>query len=154
MRITFRSYRERLSGGEHGGQNLRGGVGLQVEGAEVGEDLGEVGSREHGESPAVGWRTIIPRAAHQVKQVWLEQMRVHYPHGFLGPPVLNLAPKAVTHLFAEMDQVAAKLRAQPQFVQGDLQFAFYQLQRERIGNLSKDEWLWCFDLWCDHDRGQ
>jgi len=81
-------------------------------------------------------------------------MRVHYPHGFLGPPVLNLAPKAVTHLFAEMDQVAAKLRAQPQFVQGDLQFAFYQLQRERIGNLSKDEWLWCFDLWCDHDRGQ
>src|SRR5262245_6164161 len=47
MRITFRSYRERLSGGEHGGQNLRGGVGLQVEGAEVGEDLGEVGSREH-----------------------------------------------------------------------------------------------------------
>jgi len=39
------------------------------------------------------------------------------------------------------------------FVEGDLQIAFYQLQRKRIGNLSKDDWLWLFDLWCDHDRG-
>src|SRR5262249_18438101 len=33
------------------------------------------------------------------------------------------------------------------------------LQRERIGNASGSEnrsrgdWLWLFDLWCDHDRG-
>jgi len=39
------------------------------------------------------------------------------------------------------------------FIEQDLQIAFYQIQRKRIGNLSKDEWLWLFGLWCDHDRG-
>jgi hypothetical protein len=39
-------------------------------------------------------------------------------------------------------------------VQDDLQIAFYQLQRYRLGNLSREDWLWLFDLWCDHDRGQ
>src|SRR5262245_11128509 len=51
---------------EHSGQNLRGGGRLQIEGAEVGEDLGDVGGREHAGSPAslkVGWRTINPPPA-------------------------------------------------------------------------------------------
>jgi len=39
------------------------------------------------------------------------------------------------------------------FIEQDLQYAFYQLQRKRVGNLSKDKWLWLFDLWRDHDRG-
>jgi hypothetical protein len=57
-------------------------------------------------------------------------------------------------LFAEMDTIAAKLRAHPQFVQRDLQIAFYQLQRDRIGNLSREGWLYLFGVWRDHDRGQ
>src|SRR5262245_17403547 len=39
--------------GEHGGEDLGDGVGLEIESAEVGDDLGEVGGREHGRSPAV-----------------------------------------------------------------------------------------------------
>src|SRR5262249_28411184 len=46
------------------------------------------------------------------------------------------------------------LRAHPMFIEQDLQFAFYKLQRERIGNLSKEAWLWLFEIWRDHDRGQ
>jgi hypothetical protein len=52
-----------------------------------------------------------------------------------------------------MDQIAEKLRAHPQFIESDLQFAFYQLQRDRIGNLSRENWLWLFAMWCDRDRG-
>jgi hypothetical protein len=37
---------------------------------------------------------------------------------------------------------------------GCLQIAFYQLQRDRIGNLSRENWLYLFAVWCDHDRGQ
>lgn len=82
-------------------------------------------------------------------------MRVYYPDGFLGAPVLELPPETVASVFSEMDTVAAKLRACSQFVECDLQIAFYKLQRERIGNLSKEkeDWLWLFDLWRDHDRG-
>src|SRR5262249_29713755 len=78
-------------------------------------------------------------------------MRDHYGH--FSHPVLNLAPK-VTHLFAEFDQIASEVRSHPTFVEGDLQIAFYQLQRDRIGNLSRENWLWLFAVWCDHDRGQ
>ena len=81
-------------------------------------------------------------------------MRAYYPDDFLGPPVLNLAPKAVTHLFAEFDQIAEELRRDPMFVTGDLQIAFRQLQKLRLPNLSRDEWLWLFEIWYDHDHAQ
>jgi len=79
-------------------------------------------------------------------------MTDHYGH--FSHPVLNLAPEAMTNLFAEMDVVAEELRKHPMFVPDDLQIAFYQLQRTRLGNLSREDWLWLFGLWCDHDRGQ
>ena len=81
-------------------------------------------------------------------------MRAYYPDDFLGPPVLNLAPKAVTHLFAEFDQIAEELRRDPMFVTGDLQIAFRQLQKLRLPNLSRDEWLWLFEIWYDHDHAR
>jgi hypothetical protein len=28
------------------------------------------------------------------------------------------------------------------------------LQRDRIGNLSRENWLYLFAVWCDHDRAQ
>src|SRR5215831_1039111 len=40
--------------GEDCGENLRGGVRLQIEGAQVGEDVSDIGSREHAGSPAGG----------------------------------------------------------------------------------------------------
>lgn len=79
--------------------------------------------------------------------------RVHYPNGFLGAPVLELPAETMASVFSEMDTVAAKLRVHPQFVPQDLQIAFCKLQRERIGNLSRDDWLWLFEIWCDRDRG-
>jgi len=81
-------------------------------------------------------------------------MRVHYPHGVFGPPVLDLAPQAVTYLFAEMDQIATELRAQPMFVESDLQIAFRQLQRARLPKLSHEGFLYAFEIWREHDRGQ
>ena len=80
-------------------------------------------------------------------------IRVYY-HPVFDHPVLELPADTAASLFNEMDEIAAKLRPHPKFVEGDLQIAFYQLQRQRIGNLSKDEWLWLFGLWCDHDRGK
>src|SRR5262249_1201725 len=81
-------------------------------------------------------------------------IRVHYPENFLGAPVIELPAETMASVFSEMDEIAAKLRAHPMFIEQDLQFAFYKLQRERIGNLSKEAWLWLFEIWRDHDRGQ
>jgi hypothetical protein len=86
-------------------------------------------------------------------------IRVSYPEGFLGAPVIELPAETAASVFSEMDEIAAKLRAHPQFIEQDLQTAFYRLQRKRIGerlgkNLSREDWLWLFGLWCEHDRGQ
>jgi hypothetical protein len=80
-------------------------------------------------------------------------MRIHYPHSFLGAPVLELSSETMASVFSEMDTVAEELRRDPMFVAGDLQIAFRQLQKLRKPNLSREDWLWLFDLWCDHDRG-
>jgi hypothetical protein len=45
LRIEARVPQQRR---EHGGEDRRGGVGLEIEGAEVGEDVGDIGGREHG----------------------------------------------------------------------------------------------------------
>jgi hypothetical protein len=60
--------------------------------------------------------------SHQVSA-----MRDHY-HGF-SHPVLDLPPRAVTHLFAEFDQIASELRAHPKFVADDLQIAFCRYRK-------------------------
>lgn len=80
-------------------------------------------------------------------------MRAYYHQGFLALPVLELSPQATKHLFAEMDEIAEELRRDPQFIPSDLQYAFRQLQSLRRPDL-EDDWLWLFDLWCDHDRSQ
>ena len=86
-------------------------------------------------------------------------IRAYYPDGFLGAPVLELPAETMASLFSEMDEIAAKLRPHEQFVEQDLQYAFCDLQRKRIRNLngenlSKDTWLYLFEIWCEHDRGQ
>jgi hypothetical protein len=79
-------------------------------------------------------------------------MRIHYPQNFLGAPVIELPDETLASVFNEMDTAAEKLRQHEEFIEQDLQYAFFQIQRKRI-NLSKDKWLWLFDLWRDHDRG-
>ena len=86
-------------------------------------------------------------------------IRVHYPNDFLGAPVIELPAETMASVFGEMDEIAAKLRVHPQFVEQDLQTAFCKLQRKRIRNpngenLSREAWLWLFEIWRDHDRGQ
>jgi len=86
-------------------------------------------------------------------------IRVHYPNDFLGAPVIELPAETMASVFGEMDEIAAKLRPHPMFIEQDLQISFYRLQRKRIRNLSgenlsKDAWLWLFEIWRDHDRGQ
>jgi len=86
-------------------------------------------------------------------------MQVHYPDGFLGAPVIELPAETTASVFGEMDEIAAKLRAHEQFIEQDLQYAFFQLQRKRIRNLNgenlrKDTWLYLFEIWCEHDRGR
>jgi hypothetical protein len=80
-------------------------------------------------------------------------MRVYY-HPIFEHPVLELPDETAASVFNEMDEAAAQLRPHPMFVEDDLQIAFRQLQRMRVPNLSRDEWLWLFEMWRDHDRGQ
>jgi len=86
-------------------------------------------------------------------------IRVHYPDGFLGAPVIELPAETAASVFSEMDEIAAKMRAHEQFIEQDLQTAFCDLQRKRIRNpngenLRKDAWLYLFEIWCEHDRGR
>jgi len=77
-------------------------------------------------------------------------MRDHYRQ--FSHPVLDFAPDTAKDLFAEFDTVAVELRAHPLFVAGDLQIAFPQLCRLRGLGFSKQDWLWLFDVWRDHDQ--
>jgi len=81
-------------------------------------------------------------------------IRVHYPNDFLGAPVIELPAETMASVFGEMDEIAGKLRAHGQFVQDDLQYAFCKVQRKRLGNLSREGWLYLFGVWRDHDRAQ
>jgi len=79
-------------------------------------------------------------------------MRDHYK-GF-SHPVLDFAPDMAKSLFEEFDSVAEECRAHALFVEQDLQIAFPQLCRLRGLDLAKQDWLWLFDIWRDHDGGQ
>ena len=79
-------------------------------------------------------------------------MRDHYRQ--FSHPVLDFAPDMAKSLFAEFDTVADELRAHALFVEQDLQIAFPQLCRLRGLDLSKQDWLWLFDVWRDRDGGQ
>jgi len=71
----------------------------------------------------------------------------HY-HGF-SHPVLDLVPKAVTHLFAEFNQIADKLRSHPRHVAADDEIAFRQLQQRRRPDLSDAQCLDLISEWRD-----
>jgi len=77
--------------------------------------------------------------------------RDHYRQ--FSHPVLDFAPDMAKDLFAEFDIVANELRAHPLFVEQDLQIAFPQLCRLHGLDLTKQDWLWLFDVWRDHDGG-
>jgi len=59
-----------------------------------------------------------------------------------------------TNLFAEMDAIADELRTHEAHIPDDDQVAWRQLQRARLPNLSRQEWLYLFALWCDHYRAR
>lgn len=50
-------------------------------------------------------------------------------------------------LFDEMDRIADELRSDPMHLPEDNQIAFRQLQRERLPDLTKEQFLHMFELW-------
>jgi hypothetical protein len=79
-------------------------------------------------------------------------MRDHYL--LLDNPILQLSPEATTNLFAEMDQIADELRTHGGHVPDDDQIAFRQLQKVRLPDLDKQEWLDLFEVWRLHYRAR
>jgi len=79
--------------------------------------------------------------------------RDHYGP-FDNPVLAPLPDEPPADLFTEFDEIATELRAHPKFIESDLQIAFRQLQRVRLPNLSRESFLYAFEIWCDHDRGQ
>jgi len=53
-----------------------------------------------------------------------------------------------------MDAIADELRTHEAHIPDDDQVAWRQLQRARLPNLSRQEWLYLFALWCDHYRAR
>jgi hypothetical protein len=82
------------------------------------------------------------------------QMRDHYK--LIDNPLLDLSPEATTHLFAEMDVIAAELRTHGGYRRDDDQIAFYQLVRVRRPDLTeeKEQWLDLFEVWRLHDEAR
>jgi hypothetical protein len=79
-------------------------------------------------------------------------MRDHY-HGF-SHPVLDLATETLINLFVEMDRIADEIRANPTHVNDDDQFAFRQLQKMLLPDLSREQFLYMYCLWCEHYAGR
>src|SRR5262245_55287782 len=72
----------------------------------------------------------------------------HY-HGF-SHPVLDLAPEMLTNLFDDMDRIADAIRVNPIHIDQDDKIAFRQLQRMSLPDLSREDFLYVYDLWCEH----
>ena len=81
-------------------------------------------------------------------------MTDYYREGISHPVITELVPGVPHNLFDQMDAVADKIRANPEHVNDDDQFAFYQLQKMLLPHLSRDEYLDMYALWCEHYAGK
>ena len=78
----------------------------------------------------------------------------YYRAGISHPLVTELVPDVPRTLFAQMDAVADSIRKNPMHVNDDDQFAFRQLQKMLLPDLSRDEFLDMYMLWNEHYAGK
>jgi hypothetical protein len=65
-----------------------------------------------------------------------------------------MTDQIINDLFDEMDRLADLLRSDPLHVPEDNQIAFRQLQKKRLPDLTKQQFLNLFDLWQQHSINQ
>jgi hypothetical protein len=53
-----------------------------------------------------------------------------------------------------MDRIADELRTNPTHVDQDDQIAFRQLQKMLLPDFPREQFLYVYDLWCEHYAGQ